>query len=190
MSLYDGLGKRLLDFVLAGSALVVLSPLMLLTAAAIWLEDRGTPFFRQERVGQRGKPFRIVKFRSMPLGTPSVPSDAAKSLRVTRVGGFIRRTNIDELPQLWNVLRGDMSLVGPRPALPSQSSLVTLRRQRGADRVAPGLTGLAQVNAYDGMPELEKVDWDSRYERSVSMLGDLRIMLATVGYLMRRPPVY
>lgn len=190
MSLYRRGGKRLLDAVLAGTALVLLSPLLALTAAAIWLEDRHDPLFRHERVGRDGRLFRLVKFRSMPVGTPSVPSDAARQLRVTRVGRIIRRSNVDELPQLWSVLRGDMSLVGPRPALASQVELVRMRRASGVERVAPGLTGLAQINSYDGMPETEKADWDSRYERNVSLSGDLRIMLATVGYLLRRPPVY
>jgi O-antigen biosynthesis protein WbqP len=190
MSLYRRGGKRLLDALLAGAALVLLSPLLAITAAAIWLEDRHGPLFRQERVGRHGRPFRLVKFRSMPVGTPSVPSDAARQLRVTRVGRLIRLTNVDELPQLWCVLRGDMSLVGPRPALPSQRELVALRRARGVEALAPGLTGLAQVNAYDGMPESEKVEWDARYVARVGLAADLGIMLATVGYLLRRPPVY
>lgn len=190
MSFYRGIGKRLVDVAASGLGLVVLSPLMGLIAFLIWFEDGGTPFFRQERVGRNGQTFRILKFRSMPLGTPSMPSDQAMALQVTRVGRFIRRTNIDELPQLWNVFRGDMSLVGPRPALPTQASLVILRRERGVERVAPGMTGLAQINAYDGMPEIEKVIWDSRYEQSVSLAGDVAIMFGTLGYLMRRPPVY
>jgi len=190
MSLYRRGGKRLLDAVLAGTALVLLSPLLALTAAAIWLDDRHDPLFRQERVGRNGRLFRLVKFRSMPVGTPSVSSDAAALLTVTRVGRVIRRSNIDELPQLWNVLRGDMSLVGPRPALASQSELVRMRRDRGVEALAPGLTGLAQVNSYDGMPGEQKASWDALYLGRVGFLEDVRIMLATVGYLLRRPPVY
>jgi O-antigen biosynthesis protein WbqP len=190
MSLYRRVGKRLLDFVLAGTAFVALSPLYAVAAAAIWLEDQRTPLFFQDRVGRNGRVFRLVKFRSMPVGVPSLPSEAAGQLVVTRVGRVIRRTNIDELPQLWCVLRGDMSLVGPRPALPSQTELVGLRRERGVDALAPGLTGLAQVNSFDGMSVAEKAEWDAKYLARVTLFEDMRIMLATVVYLMRRPPVY
>jgi O-antigen biosynthesis protein WbqP len=126
----------------------------------------------------------------MPSGTPNVPSASATRLKVTRIGRIIRRTNIDELPQLLNVLRGDMSLIGPRPALPTQISLLDLRQQRGVTWLRPGLTGLAQVNSYDGMPETEKVSWDERYSRSVSLVQDMEILIRTAGYLLRRPPAY
>jgi len=118
--MYSSYGKRLLDIVLAAIALLILSPLMLLTALAIYLEDGASPLFRQQRVGQEGKLFELLKFRSMGVNAAQVPSAQANSLTITRIGQFIRRTNIDELPQLINILRGDMSIVGPRPALPSQ----------------------------------------------------------------------
>jgi O-antigen biosynthesis protein WbqP len=126
----------------------------------------------------------------MPSGTPAVPSAVAHGLAVTRVGRIIRRTNIDELPQLWNVMKGDMSLIGPRPALPSQTSLLEQRNAFGITRLRPGLTGLAQVNAYDGMPEREKLQWERRYAERVSFIGDVSILLRTFGYLLRRPPAY
>lgn len=182
--------KRPLDVVLAASALVVLSPLLGLTALLIWLEDRGTPFFLQQRVGRGGRPFRLVKFRSMPVDTASVPSAGARTLRITRVGKVIRRTNIDELPQLWNILAGDMSVVGPRPALPGQEELIRVRRTNGAMDCVPGLTGLAQVEAYDGMTETEKAEWDGRYAECITFGGDMWLILRTVGYLFRPQPVY
>jgi O-antigen biosynthesis protein WbqP len=189
--MYRSVLKRGFDLAASASALVVLSPVMLLTALAIRLEDGGPAFFRQVRVGRSGRPFRIYKFRSMPVDTGDLPSaSAAGALRVTRVGRFIRRTNVDELPQLINVLRGEMSLVGPRPALPSQVALCARRAELGADACAPGLTGLAQVNAYDGMPDEEKAQWDATYAAAVSFPTDLRIILRTFGYLIRRPPVY
>lgn len=187
---YAAFGKRLLDCVLAIAGLVVLSPLLALVALAISVGDRGPPLFRQQRVGRNGQTFTLYKFRSMPVAAPNVPSAAAGALQVTRVGRFIRRTNIDELPQLWNVLIGDMSLIGPRPALPSQSALLLARREVHVDRLRPGLTGLAQVNAYDGMPETEKVGWESRYASRISLVRDVWIVLRTFRYVLRRPPVY
>ncbi|MEJ0037592.1 MAG: sugar transferase [Gammaproteobacteria bacterium] len=190
MTLYERRIKRLADVMLALLVLILLSPLLLLTALAIRIEDGGPTLFRQMRVGRDGKQFRLFKFRSMPVSVPSVPSAQAKSLPITRVGRVVRRTNIDELPQLFNVLRGDMSIVGPRPALPSQAELLTMRAARGVLRLKPGVTGLAQVNAYDGMPESEKVEWDARYASVVSGVRDLTVVLRTIGYIVRRPPVY
>jgi len=163
---------------------------MLLVALAIWLEDNGPPLFTQVRVGRSGGNYRLFKLRSMSVNSGDLPSTQAHGLRTTKVGRIIRRTNIDELPQLFNILRGDMSVVGPRPALPSQVDLLEMRRQNGAYDCKPGLTGLAQVNSYDGMPEREKADWDGQYAADVSFFGDCRIILRTVFYLFRRPPVY
>lgn len=190
MIAYSGGIKRTLDVLLAGSMLLLLSPLFVLIAAAIVLDDGSPVIFRQQRAGRYGRNFTIYKFRSMPVTTPNVPSVAAGSLIVTRVGRVIRRTNFDELPQLWNVLRGDMSLVGPRPALLSQQSLIHFRKVFGIDRLRPGLTGLAQVNAYDGMPESQKLEWDKLYAQRISFGLDLLVMIRTFGYLTRRPPVY
>jgi O-antigen biosynthesis protein WbqP len=188
--LYARFGKRLLDGVLAAAALMILFPLLLIVAVAIFVEDRGPPIFRQPRVGWHGEPFTLLKFRSMPVGSSQQPSAAVGGLRVTRIGGVIRRTNIDELPQLVNILRGDMSMVGPRPALASQTALNALRRENGAWEVRPGLTGLAQVSSYDGMPDTEKAMLDARYSSRVTFARDFCIVLRTVGYLARRPPVY
>lgn len=188
--LYRNFGKRLLDIFLSGAALVVLSPFMLAVAIAIRLEDKGPALFRQVRVGRYGRPFAVMKFRSMPVNAGDVPSAKAITIRITRIGTFIRRTNIDELPQLFNILSGDMSVVGPRPALPSQRELCALREKLEVDRCAPGLTGLAQINSYDYMPENEKVAWDASYCAGVSLLGDLEIIMRTFGYLRKPPPVY
>ena len=181
--------KRPFDLVLSLTALVLLSPLLLVTAALIRLEDGGPALFVQDRVGQNGRLFRLKKFRSMPVDTKNLPSTAA-GLRITRVGTVIRRTNVDELPQLLNIVQGDMSIVGPRPALPSQETLLEYRRQNGADGCKPGLTGPAQVNSYDGMPEREKADWDGWYRERQSLWLDGLLILRTFGYLARRPPTY
>lgn len=182
--------KRALDALTAALLLLLLSPLLALVAVAIRIDDGGAAIFRQRRVGRNGREFTIYKFRSMPTGTAQLPSASAQALMITRVGRWIRRTNLDELPQLWNVLRGDMSLIGPRPALPTQTLLVAGRSERGIAQVRPGLTGLAQVNAYDGMPEMEKLAWESRYVQSISFLRDVVIVVRTFGYLLRRPPAY
>lgn len=190
VGLYRTTGKRLFDIVAAGSALLVLSPVLLVVASAIVIDDRGRVIFRQQRVGRHGKPFLLFKFRSMPVDTGDLPSDAARHLRITRVGRILRRSNIDELPQLVNILRGDMSVVGPRPALPAQQQLTDLRRRNGALACRPGLTGLAQVNAYDGMPVEEKAEWDARYAGRITFARDLGIILRTVRYLASPPPAY
>jgi O-antigen biosynthesis protein WbqP len=188
--MYSSYGKRLLDIILAAIALLILSPLMLLIALAIYLEDGASPLFRQQRVGQKGKLFELLKFRSMAVNAAQVPSAQANSLSITRIGQFIRRTNIDELPQLINILRGDMSIVGPRPALPSQIDLCSLRERNGSTGCKPGLTGLAQVNSYDNMPDLEKGEWDGKYASKISFWGDVTIIFRTFGYLTKKPPVY
>jgi O-antigen biosynthesis protein WbqP len=188
--MYQDVFKRVLDVVVSLLALAVLSPIMLLAAIAVSVDDGFPVLFRQVRVGRNNSTFRIYKFRSMPTSTPPVASANAHTFKITRVGAFLRRSNIDELPQLFNVIFGTMSLVGPRPGLASQIELMALRRACGVDRLRPGLTGLAQVNSFDGMNEERKVEWEARYAARITLLGDLAIMLRTVGYLFRRPPVY
>ena len=182
--------KRIFDVVIAVIALLLLWPLMLVLAVLIYLEDRGPVFFRQKRVGAGGREFDLLKFRSMPVGSRDVPSTEAGAMPVTSIGRFIRRTNLEELPQLFSVLRGDMSIVGPRPALATQESLVRIRQQNGSIQCLPGLTGLAQVNSYDGMPEDEKAALDGEYGETVSLGTDTKIIMRTLRYLTRKPPVY
>ena len=182
--------KRVLDILLSGFSLLLLSPLMLLTALVIRLEDGGPALFRQIRVGRDGRPFSIFKFRSMAVNAGNLPSAQAGGLPITRAGRIIRRTNIDELPQLLNILKGDMSVVGPRPALPSQEQLTELRRANGALACRPGLTGLAQIRSYDGMPEEEKAKHDGEYASGIGFFRDLGLVLRTFAYLAHRPPTY
>lgn len=190
MSIYRMGGKRLLDLMLSALAIVVLSPLLLITAIAIRLGDGGPALFRQRRVGAHGRLFTALKFRSMAVDAPNVSSSEATRIPITAVGRVIRRTNVDELPQLFNIFAGQMSVVGPRPPIPSQVDLIEMRRSNGALSVRPGLTGLAQVRSYDGMPEQEKAEWDGRYAASISLFGDIGIILRTFAYLLHRPPVY
>jgi O-antigen biosynthesis protein WbqP len=182
--------KRLLDILLSSIVLVLASPMMFLIAIAIYLEDRGSIIFRQKRIGRGGSVFEVLKFRSMPENIGDIESAKARELPITEVGRLIRRTNLDELPQLINVLRGDMSLVGPRPPIPSQLALCRLREANGSIACLPGLTGLAQVNGYDGMPDEKKAQWDGQYAETLSLTVDAKIVLRTFGYLKRKPPVY
>ena len=182
--------KRPLDAALAAVLLVVLAPLFVVVALAVRLLDPGPAIFRQTRVGRDGNPFRISKFRSMPLGTGDIPSDRLGAIELKPIGRFLRRTNLDELPQLWHIFVGDMSFVGPRPAIPLQTELLALREQNGSAALRPGLTGLAQVNGYDGMPVPEKAGYDGRYAARISLAMDLAILLRTFGYLRRPPPKY
>lgn len=182
--------KRAVDLVAAALGLVVTAPVVAAAATAIWWEDRHSPIFRQQRAGADGVPFTIYKLRTMPVDTAQVQSSEAGALTITRTGAVVRRLNIDELPQLVNIVAGQMSVVGPRPALPSQTTLLELRRANGAAALKPGLTGLAQVNAYDGMPEDVKAEWDGRYAAAHTLRDDLTILLRTIGYLRRPPPAY
>lgn len=190
MTLYERVGKRTLDVVLSAVGIIVLSPVLVIIAAAIAITDPGPVIFRQRRVGRDGSDFVLLKFRSMRVGTGDVPSAAARHLPITPLGRILRRTNLDEMPQMFNILRGDMSVVGPRPALPVQSDLVELRRANGAIRARPGLTGLAQVSSFDGMPVSAKADFDGKYVSHITFAGDLAIMARTVTYLLQPPPVY
>ena len=146
--------KRAADVVLAGLGLVVCSPLMLAIAIAIRLDTPGPVLFSQRRIGRGTGEFAILKFRSMGVGTPDLATHLVSpgQVSVTRVGRVIRRTSLDELPQLWNILTGDMTLVGPRPALYNQYDLIALRQEAGVNALKPGLTGWAQINGRDEIP--------------------------------------
>lgn len=170
--------------------LVLFSPILLLMGLIVYFQDFGPIIFKQQRVGKNGKVFLFYKFRSMPVNTPNVQSSDTTKLKVTSFGKFIRRTSLDELPQLINILRGDMSLIGPRPPIPSQESLIKLRAENGALDCRPGLTGLAQINSYDFMPEEEKAKWDGIYANSISFKNDTSIVFKTLKYLTTPPPTY
>lgn len=145
---------RFFDVVLAALGLILGAPLLVLLTLLLWF-DTGTPLFRQQRVGLNGTQFTLVKFRTMRPGTASVATHLADPTAITTLGRFLRKSKLDELPQLWNVLKGDMSLVGPRPCLPTQSELIEARAQRGVLRHRPGVTGLAQIRGVDmSTPEL------------------------------------
>ena len=179
-----------MDIVASTTAIAILSPVLVVTAILVWLEDGRPILFRQVREGANHRPFVIIKFRSMAPNTSSIASSEIVAPAITRTGRVIRRLNIDELPQLVNILRGDMSIVGPRPALPSQLELVDLRARLGALSARPGLTGLAQIRSYDGMPTAEKAAHDSEYAERITFRGDIAIIARTFGYLIKPPPTY
>jgi len=170
---------RLLDFVFSVLGLVVASPLLIILTIAGWF-DTGSPLFRQTRVGRHKKPFVLVKLRTMKPETAHVASHLADASAVTPLGRFLRRTKLDELPQLWNVLKGEMSLVGPRPCLFNQQELIDAREQLGVFAARPGVTGLAQVNEIDmSTPEL-LAQTDARMLSSLGMKDYFAYILMTV----------
>ena len=172
--------KRFLDICISAVSLVVFSPLLLLTALLVRLTSPGPAVFTQKRAGRNGKIFTIYKFRTMRRDTPSNLATHLLSNPesfITPIGRLLRKTSLDELPQLWNVLRGDMSLIGPRPALFNQYDLIRLREEAGVNRVRPGLTGWAQVNGRDLLSIPEKVAYDREYVENLSLRFDLKCLL-------------
>ena len=173
--------KRLADVLLASLGLLLAWPVMLAVAIAIRLESPGPVLFRQRRSGRGSSEFVLLKFRSMAAGTPDLATHLVEPgrVRITRVGAVIRRTSLDELPQLWNILRGDMTLVGPRPALYNQYDLIALRQAAGVDALRPGLTGWAQINGRDEIPMERKVAYDREYLERLSPGFDAAILVRT-----------
>lgn len=173
--------KRALDMAGGLAGLVLLSPLFLALAIAVRLESPGPSLHWSRRVGRGNGIFSMPKFRTMQTGAPDVATHLLEDpdAWVTPLGRFLRRTSLDELPQLWSVLKGDMSLVGPRPALFNQDDLVALRTAAGIDALRPGLTGWAQINGRDELPIGEKAELDREYLERMSLAFDLRILAAT-----------
>ena len=176
---YERHGKRALDVAVSGVLLLATSPLQLACAVGVLLDSGRPVLFTQTRSGRGGRPFRIYKFRTMAVGTHERTGGYPTSDMVTRTGRVLRRTNLDELPQLWNILRGEMSLVGPRPTLPDQVERYT-ERQRGRLRVRPGVTGRSQVRYRNNAPWSARIEEDLKYVENVSVLHDLRLLLATI----------
>ncbi len=183
--------KRLFDLLLAlGAGLVLLVPVMLV-AIAVRLTSPGPALYWSDRVGRHNRIFRMPKFRSMRVDTPAVAThlldEPGKYL--TPIGPFLRKSSLDELPQLWSILRGDMSFVGPRPALFNQDDLIALRTQQGVHELVPGLTGWAQVNGRDELPIPQKVALDREYLQKQSLSFDMRILWLTLVKVLRRDGV-
>ncbi|WP_298448147.1 sugar transferase [uncultured Marinobacter sp.] len=171
---------RLLDFIFSLLGLVFGFP-ALLVLYVIGLFDTGSPVFKQQRVGRNKKPFTLVKFRTMSVDTASVASHLASSSSITKFGHFLRKTKLDELPQLWNVLKGEMSLVGPRPCLFNQEELIAEREERGVLKARPGITGLAQVNDIDMSTPKLLAETDAKMLASLSLAAYFKYILMTVS---------
>jgi O-antigen biosynthesis protein WbqP len=172
--------KRALDFFACALFLGLFWPVLLAIIVAIRIQSPGNAIFAQPRVGQNGRLFTCYKLRTMYSGTATLPTHQVAASAVTPLGELLRRFKIDELPQLWNVLTGDMSLVGPRPCLPSQVELLDARQRLGVLQVRPGITGLAQVSGIDMSDANRLAEVDARYVGTQSLLGDLSLIWATV----------
>ena len=183
--------KRIFDIVAAATAGLILLLPMLATAVTVKLTSRGPMLYWSERVGRHNRLFNMPKFRSMRVGTPAVATHLMNNPQdcLTPVGGMLRKTSLDELPQLWSILKGDMSLVGPRPALFNQHDLVALRTRQGVDTLTPGLTGWAQINGRDELPIAQKVALDVEYLRRRSFWFDLKIIVRTAIKVVQRESV-
>jgi O-antigen biosynthesis protein WbqP len=183
--------KRLFDFILGiVLALTLLIPIIFLLFV-VRLTSKGPVFYWSDRVGRHNLIFRMPKFRSMRVGTPAVATHllADPKSHLTPIGSFLRKSSLDELPQLWSILVGDMSFVGPRPALFNQDDLIALRTDQGVDKLVPGLTGWAQVNGRDELPIPQKVALDVEYLQKQNLWFDIRILWLTFVKVVRRDGV-
>ncbi|WP_394546131.1 sugar transferase [Pseudomonas fluorescens] len=183
--------KRFFDLVLSLVALLILLIPIVLVTLAVKLTSKGPALYWSDRVGVNNVLFRMPKFRSMRTGTPAVATHLLldPSQYLTPIGNFLRKSSLDELPQLWSIIVGDMSFVGPRPALFNQADLIELRTQQGVHLIPPGLTGWAQVNGRDELPIPVKVDYDAYYAKNMSVLFDLKILFLTAMKVIKRDGV-
>ena len=188
--------KRIFDIVASSLGLLVLSPLLLLLALWIKLDSHGPVFFRQKRIGRSRQPFYVLKFRTMTHRDPDTIDQHAEQVvstgddqRITRAGRFLRITSLDEIPQLFNILKGDMSLVGPRPVIPEQLEVVPLWFD-DRFRVRPGITGLAQVKGRRSLSWEQQLEYDTTYARKPGLLRDMGILLQTVWVILTAKGIY
>jgi len=183
--------KRAIDILGAISGMLLMALPGMACAAAIATASRGPVLYWSRRIGRHGRHFQMPKFRTMKVGTPQVATDKLvdPASRLTPIGGFLRKFSLDEIPQLWSVLKGDMSLIGPRPALFNQNELIAARKARGIDALRPGITGWAQVNGRDDIPEWRKIELDEEYLRKRSFWFDMKILWLTVWRVLKRDGV-
>ena len=192
VNIYRTTIKRLLDIILSACGILLLSPLFLILMLAVYIDDPGPFFFRQKRVGIHQSTFYLWKFRSMKVSTPKdVPTHLLENPEqyITRVGRFLRKTSLDELPQIFQIFTGSMSIVGPRPALWNQFDLIEERDRYGANDVRPGLTGWAQINGRDELSIAEKARYDGEYVARLSFACDVKCFFGTFGKVLRQEDV-
>lgn len=185
--MYPKVVKRIFDLCTAIIALILLCIPFILVSILIKLDSRGPVFFKQKRMGKDSMPFEIYKFRTMYVETPhnSATADLDNADdQITHIGKLLRKTSIDELPQFINVIKGEMSMIGPRPVILAETELIEMRHSNGADKVLPGLTGLAQVHGRDEVSNLKKSGYDGMYALDISFRIDLKIIFRTVWYVL------
>lgn len=190
--MYRTFFKRLLDIILSGCAIAILSPLLLIIAVAIKIDDPGPVMFRQKRVGIHKTHFSIMKFRTMKMDTPKdTPTHLLENPEqyITKVGKFLRKSSLDELPQIFQIFTGKMSIIGPRPALWNQFDLIAERDKYCANDVRPGLTGWAQINGRDELPIEVKARFDGEYVEKLSFLFDCKCFFGTIGAVLKHDGV-
>ena len=182
------ISKRLFDFIAALVIGLFLLPLMLIIATLVKVDSTGPVIYWSNRVGYQGRLFLMPKFRSMNVKTPILATHLLHNSEqyLTRVGKIIRKFSLDELPQIWSILKGDMSFVGPRPALYNQEDLINMRAERGLELMLPGLTGWAQINGRDELSTINKVDLDEEYLRRQSLIFDIQILWLTLFKVLAR----
>ena len=187
--MYKLVFKRLIDFIVSVCLIVALFPVFVIILLIIFIDDPGPVFFSQNRIGINKTYFRLYKFRTMKMSTPhDTPTHLLMNPEqyITRVGKFLRSTSLDELPQLFNILIGQMAIIGPRPALWNQDDLIAERDKYGANDVRPGLTGWAQINGRDELEIVEKARLDGEYVRNISFLFDLKCFIGTIKVVVKR----
>ena len=189
---YERFIKRALDIVLSGAGLILLSPVYAVVAACVYIDDPGPVLFTQKRVGKNKQYFTLHKFRSMKMDTPhDVPTHELRNPEkyITRAGKVLRKTSIDELPQIWDIWLGNMSVIGPRPALWNQDKLISEREKYGANDITPGLTGLAQIKGRDELEIVDKAEIDGEYVNSLSFTTDLKCFIGTIKSVLHHDGV-
>ena len=183
--------KRVIDIICSILGIIVLSPVLIIVSILIKLESNGPIIFKQLRAGKDSKPFYIYKFRSMKVNTPNIATNdfSNASDYITKTGRFIRKTSLDEIPQLFNILKGDMSIVGPRPVILEEVELIELRQMYNVDKILPGITGWAQINGRDNIGNEEKVKYDYEYLTKKSIIMDLYIIVMTALKVLKRSDI-
>ena len=186
--MYKHFFKRLIDIMISFIAIIVLLIPFVLISLLILITNPGPVFFRQKRFGKNKKMFKILKFRTMKVNTPDLPTDKIKNPEqyITRIGRILRKTSLDELPQVFNIFIGQMSFIGPRPALWNQTELIKLRDRVGANDVRPGLSGWAQINGRDEIPEKKKAELDGEYVKKMSFWFDVKCFFGTFIKVFKR----
>ncbi len=190
---YRNMWKRVIDFALSLIAFLVLLPVFLLLAIMIKIDSKGPVLFKQDRSGKNNQTFQILKFRTMMIDTPkNIPTGQLSDpdRYITRFGNFLRKTSLDELPQIVNIIKGEMSVVGPRPLILEETDVIALREQNHANQLLPGLTGWAQINGRDVMPPDVKARYDGEYYEKLSFLFDAKIFFRSVVYVLRRDGIH